>query len=135
MDVKLTLNNWKEARKRDSTTYKRKLRLVRQSAETISELGEEFSFSFIDNGKVKLSATADDGAGARALASRAREVLGVKESAKELDSGSGHIRYITANEKIIAVVYGGDVPSNCYLIPKAQSYITYEMVCQGEKVG
>lgn len=134
MEVELTLKSWGESRKRDGLQYRRRVRLVKAAAAKIEELGSEFSFTYISNGKVRLTVGAENGTGARFYAARAREVLGVKQSTKELNTSSGMIDYTTENDKIVTVVRGGDVPANCHLVPKANSYITYQMVCNEEVV-
>ena len=71
----------------------------------------------------------DAGIQAKELSAECRELLGVRESTKRIDSMDGTITYTTANDIVTVEVHGGNLPTNCVLIPEEHSYTTYKMQC------
>ena len=68
----------------------------------------------------------------RRVCAEVRKILGVTRSEKSLDRQTGKISYITEGKGIQVKIFGGDLPSNCTLIPESHSYITYKMECKND---
>jgi hypothetical protein len=133
MNVDLTLEQWDKKRQEENKDYKNRIKLVKLARDIIARLGDDFSYQYIYNNQLRLSGYGETGEQAKELAAHARLVLGVHTSSKRLNSSSGAVEYTTIGENIQVVVTGGNIPDNCKLIPKANSYITYKMVCPGQE--
>lgn len=103
-------------------------RLFKELIPVIKELPEELSYVC----GLYFTAYLDNDEDVRRVCADVRKVLGVKTSDKELERVTGKISYVTEGRGIKVKVYGGDLPSNCTLIKKSNSYITYEMECKND---
>jgi len=134
MKVQDTISMWTkdlfESHKRNMTRLQERITIFERNKELIESLPEELSYHMVYLEKIEFTALCENDIQVRHLIARIREVMNVKESTKKLNSGSGKLSYITEVGEVKTTVHGGDIPSNCRLIPKSHSYITYEMECK-----
>jgi len=131
MKVKETIKDWRKNRRVDTQRFNERVVLIEASREILESLPEDLSYSSVLNGKIHLFSYQKTDSEVRELSAKVREILQVRESTKTL--GDDKITYITENDTISVHVAGGDIPSNCRLIPIPHSYITYEMKCEDDK--
>ncbi len=123
----------KKERRKSSTQFRLRLELLAEHQETLDRLPKELSLSLGGYSKVHpiyLTAYLGNDEDVKRVTAEIRAVLGVKESVKQLSDD--HMSYTTENDVIRTTVYGGDIPTNCRLIPESHSYITYTMECGEE---
>ena len=104
------------------------IRKFEELAPIIDQLPDELSHNY----GLFFYATLTEEKDVRRVCAEVREILGVTRSEKSLDTQTGKISYITEGKGIHVKVYGGELPSNCTLIPKSVSYIRYEMECKND---
>lgn len=101
------------------------IRKFEELAPIIDQLPDELSHNY----DLFFYATLTEEKDVRRVCAEVREILGVTRSEKSLDRQTGKISYITEGKGIHVKVYGGELPSNCTLIPESHSYITFKMEC------